>query len=343
MFTKKLFIINILTFSVLAKFDSNWVNDTVINTFKTLTSSGLHIHYIIELNNPINSLISELAQKNQIPCTIHNIYPKHKKLIGYNYWVKSAKYRNLTFFKPTNINKIVLKYNSYSSIISIVLPQFESLYPIPPREDVNLGADKNYDFDVIVPLQRLFLLKDLILCDPKLTYECNVYILLKTQFTVFQFGRRKPRNQREFNSIIGFYRPERISSFRNLETFANYYLINVGKSDVVEIIFLCLYCDKFIIIAINIDIFVIMLTGLNINNFIYKNHPSKIIYSKTLYNWRYKTKNLCSEPFIKDISIEIYCIESKNISLLLNDNVDQALWKLQIISYPESMREHSDR
>lgn len=72
-----------LLFSHILKIQSEnaLVNKAVKNIVDKISSTGLHLHFIIELDNPINLYISESAPSQQIPFTIYNICPKTLPLI----------------------------------------------------------------------------------------------------------------------------------------------------------------------------------------------------------------------------------------------------------------------
>lgn len=300
------FILNFSLFTLFLQVESELynLNENVARVVETITSSGLHIHFIIELDNIENFYISEIVPQQQIPYTIHNIYPK-KVPFAICYISDKFICRNLTNFRPFPIFNIKSTFNSYSSIIIIVLPKFENL----PSRSINereFNLDKNYDFDATSVTQKLLCFNYIVNVE-----KITVQIVLKTQVTIFQFGRKVPKSQDEFHSIVGENRPkyEQESYLDYIVTgFANYYLINIDfeKANLVSIDFLCMYCEIDIVaIPINIE----KMSHNNINDFLLKNYLNKVIY--------YHDNGA---PILNEILNyagvlkELYCNNSKNVT-----------------------------
>lgn len=117
-----------LIFIVLGEIKPKEIKKNVRELFIEITIKGLHIHYINELDNTVNSYISEVTLTTQIPYTVHNIYRETLPHVICSIWDSFYyKCRNLTSFKPLLISKIKQNFNSYSSIITIFLPEFKNL------------------------------------------------------------------------------------------------------------------------------------------------------------------------------------------------------------------------
>lgn len=283
-------------------FDKNSLklNFKVKDLFETITSTGLHIHFITELNNIVNLFVSEISISQQIPCTAHNIYPKTiSHIYNKNEHGDNLKHRNLTKFKSFSSLKIINKFNSYSSIITIVLPEFKNLPSISLRYgtidfDAKSEAHKFINFEY---------LKNEIVRKGK--------ILLKTQITIFRFGFNIPKSQDMFRTN-NYKFENKWSPVDYIGSIANYFLINIKKNKSVDVYFLCLYCDQKEIVTKEIKI--TMMTHNNINNYVYENFPLKIInYYPDKY---FRGQSICSYYVHKnkEVFTELYCDKTKNIT-----------------------------
>lgn len=306
------------------------------NFLETLSMSALHIHYITELDSLSTKYnlayyyeSSNTFSSLKVPCTIHNIFPNKIKSIKMNKTVMKLLdikneikneaiyyYRNLSEFKPLNINRMRLHFNSFSTVLAIIL-----LSPVPPSQNgYNFGNP--YDFCGIEATRVLL-------------RSGTVAIPLLEKLTIYKLTREQLSNNYEenkeyFDYVVGQNRP--MNMVNNADLYIQYYIKGIGYSDAYSApyfqLFLMTKDVKVFYIKLDmvdgVQAFELKLQDYNhhyINQVIIEPLIPKIIYSA--WGSNYKCGEINFENFSKITSFltlsimefEIFCESKTNISL----------------------------